>query len=371
MKKVKVENKPSQFRAFKALTKASILSSLRSTTALFFNFIFPFIFISIFGIIGGGGERVFDIALREESLKEGPVYEAINQTEILNLKEDMSEEEIDESLNKGNLAIAITITEQKESPGYNLIIEKSAAAPQDVQIISQILNGITESINFNPEQQAQKLVKIEEKLIEGRKFEQIDFILPGQLAFALLTNALFGISFTFLTLKKDLVLKRFFASPIKKSTVLFSESIGRIIIGILQTLLIVLVGHYLFDFTLANGITTLFEMLGIALVGITVFIGFGFLVASLAKNEEAVSPLANLIMMPQLFLSGAFFPIEAFPEFLQPIAKVMPMTYLNEAFKKVAFEGVSIVNVWPQLAALAVWGVIVYAIVIKTFKWEI
>jgi ABC-2 type transport system permease protein len=74
--------------------------------------------------------------------------------------------------------------------------------------------------------------------------------------------------------------------------------------------------------------------------------------------------------MPQLFLSGAFFPLESFPAFLQPIAKIMPMTFLNDSFKMVAFEGVSIVETLPKLGGLLLWGVGIYLIVLFTFKWE-
>ncbi len=74
MKKITDYKKPNNLRALLGLTKASIISTLRSPTALFFNFFFPFIFIIIFGLLSQG-EMVFDVGIRNESLKSGKLYE--------------------------------------------------------------------------------------------------------------------------------------------------------------------------------------------------------------------------------------------------------------------------------------------------------
>jgi len=136
-------------------------------------------------------------------------------------------------------------------------------------------------------------------------------------------------------------------------------------------LIILLVGYFAFKFTLANGVITVLSILALSFIGMVTFIAFGLLIPSLAKTEDAVTPLAQLIMMPQLFLSGAFFPIDAFPAFLQPIAKIMPMTFLNEAFTKVAFEGAPLSDTLPQILGLLVWDVVIYLLVIRLFKWEV
>jgi ABC-2 type transport system permease protein len=359
--------KTSQFRALVALTKASLIATFRNGNALFFSFIFPFIFIAVFGVLGQG-DSTFDVAIIPGSNTENVVYETLGKVESLELDSSLSNEEIDEKLNKGQLAVAIKITENEGK--YNLLVKESAADPQNAQIINTIISQVVGGINNPVDENNVQLIEVTSELVEGRKFTQIDFILPGQLAFSLLSNALFGISLTIISLRKQLVIKRLFATPVKRSTFLLSEAISKIIIAILQSLLIVLVGHYVFDFTLTNGVVTVIYMLILSLVGVFCFLSFGFFVSALGDDEESVSPISNLIMMPQLFLSGAFFPIEAFPEFIQPIGRIMPMTFLSEAFKKVAFEGLSITSTLPEIGALLIWSAIMYLVVIKTFRWE-
>jgi ABC-2 type transport system permease protein len=138
----------------------------------------------------------------------------------------------------------------------------------------------------------------------------------------------------------------------------------------MQSSVIIIVGVLLFNFTLANGIWTFMSMLVLSALGLIVFLGFGFLVASVAKDENSAPPLANLITLPQFLLSGTFFPIDVFPDFLQPIARLLPMTHLNDAFRAVSFEGATLLDVLPQIGALLIWGVIVYVISTRIFKWE-
>ena len=111
-------------------------------------------------------------------------------------------------------------------------------------------------------------------------------------------------------------------------------------------------------------------MLFLSLFGLVVFMGFGFLVSSVARNESTIPPIANVISMPQFLLAGTFFSVDALPGWLQPVCRALPLTYLNDAFRKVAFEGQHLWNVGTELGVLTLWGVIIYAVTIKVFKWE-
>jgi ABC-2 type transport system permease protein len=135
-------------------------------------------------------------------------------------------------------------------------------------------------------------------------------------------------------------------------------------------LIIILIGHYAFSFTLIHGFATVINMLILSMLGLIVFMGFGFAVSGIAKNESAVPPIANIITLPQFLLSGTFFSINAFPSWLQPVCKVLPLTYLNDAMRKVAFEGASLFSVSHQIGIVALWGVAIYLLAVKVFKWE-
>jgi ABC-2 type transport system permease protein len=174
----------------------------------------------------------------------------------------------------------------------------------------------------------------------------------------------------FLSLRITLVIKRFFATPVKKYSIVLGEAIARLIFSWIGALFIIVVGHYAFGFTLIHGVTTVINMLILSALGLIVFMGFGFIISGIAKNESSVPPIANVITLPQFLLSGTFFSIAAFPGWLQAISNILPLTYLNTAMRNVAFEGASLTGVLPQLGVLGIWFIIVYGVAVKTFKWE-
>ena len=214
------------------------------------------------------------------------------------------------------------------------------------------------------------MAEIKEEKQPGREYRSIDFILPGMLGFSLLSTGVFGTAFTFLGLRQTLVIKRFFATPIRRAYIVVGEGLSRVMFALLTSSVILILGYFAFGFTLVHGIITFITLLFLSFIGLFVFMGFGFVVSGVAKNESAVPPIANIITLPQFLLAGTFFSTDAFPPWLQPITKILPLTYLNDAMRKVAFEGASIAAVSKDILILAICGVVVYFIAVKVFRWE-
>jgi ABC-2 type transport system permease protein len=139
---------------------------------------------------------------------------------------------------------------------------------------------------------------------------------------------------------------------------------------LIGSLFIILVGHFVFGFTLVNGWMTVLEMLVLSAFGLIIFMGIGFVISGIAKSENVIPPIANIFTMPQFLLSGTFFPVDAFPGWIRILSKMLPLTYLNDALRKVAFEGVGFMGISQELLILAGFGVIIYAAAVKFFRWE-
>ena len=365
----------SQIRAMLAITKASLRSIFRSPSAIVFSFIFPFIFILVFGFIGdGGGAPVYKLVIDKNCDTTNVLYDSIKASSRIRIVTFADEKELRSNLVKGRIAGILKISKTTtEGPAYTYQLSSTNASddkwPQLLSVISSISNKISNNKFPNRSFYAvpdQKAVDIE----TVREYKTIDFILPGQLGFSLLSSGVFGVAFMFFNLRNTLVLKRFFATPITRTYIILGEGLSRVIFQMITAIVIILVGRYLFGFTLINGVQTLLEMLVLSFIGLMVFMGFGFIVSGLAKNDSAIPPFANLITMPQFLIGGTFFSIEAFPKWLQPISKAMPLTHLNTAMRNVAFEGQNLWDVRGEIGILLLWGVIVYVIAIKVFKWE-
>ena len=392
--------KYSNFKATMAIAKASFRSIMRSPSAVVFNLAFPLIFIIVFANIGGSAMKI-DVGVAKDCDTNNAIFKALEKNNIIHLVRDQSDAEMHASLAKGNLAAVFAVKSNwgngkggftvypplsalgntaipnNKSP-FSVNVQYSKAAGDKGSVFKSVLNNIFYQLQsvFLDKMSAfaggtpLKAVDMHEETISGRAYKYIDFILPGMLGFSLLGSGVFGTAFVFLSLRLTLVIKRFFATPVKKYSIVLGEAIARLINSWMGALVIILVGHYFFGFTLINGVVTVINMLILAAIGLIVFMGFGFIISGIAKNESTVPPLSNIITLPQFLLSGTFFSTSAFPGWLQSISKILPLTYLNDAMRKVAFEGAGLTDIGHQLMILGIWFVVVYAVAVKTFKWE-
>lgn len=361
----------SQLRPFWGILRASLLATVRNPASIVFGFVFPLVFILVFGFLGGGSADL-KVVLDKASDKDNQIYEGLKNTENIDLRENIEQKQIDEDLKKGNIDAVIKIekVQTEQIPKININVTTTAASPQNGYAFLTQMRGIASEINLTKLKDEDKFIKVSDNQVEGRKFTTIDFILPGQLGFSLLSSGIFATAFVFITLKQTLVLKRFFTTTVSKGTIIIGEGVSRLIFATLQSSFIIIVGALFFDYTLIDHFTTFLQMIGLSLIGLTVFLGLGFIVSSVAKDERTAAPLAQLFTLPQFLLAGTFFSIDLFPSWLQPVSRIMPLYFLNTAMRKVAFEGAPFSEVLPYILYLLIAGVVIYAVAIKVFKWE-
>jgi ABC-2 type transport system permease protein len=80
--------------------------------------------------------------------------------------------------------------------------------------------------------------------------------------------------------------------------------------------------------------------------------------------------LGNLVTLPQMFLSGVFFSVDSMPHALQPIAKVLPLTFVVASIRDVIVNGLSLFEQLPTLLGLVVWLALSLTLAIRQFRWK-
>ena len=177
---------------------------------------------------------------------------------------------------------------------------------------------------------------------------------------------LFGVAFGFVQLKRTGALRRLFATPTSPSYFLSAQVLSRLIIGIAQVAILFAVGIW-FGLQMFGSYMTL---LVVVIIGSAIFLAIGFAIAGWAKNEDQAAPVANLISLPMMFLSGVFFPRDAMPDFLAAITAFLPLTYVIEALRAIVNQGADLWSLGPEMLGMAVWVVITFVIAIRLFRWE-
>lgn len=370
--------KYSQVRAMLAISKASFISIFRSPSAIVFSFVFPFIFIIVFGFIGNSeGMRAYHVVMSNNSDTNNILYTTLKAERTLIFEKFSDSNQLKLQQQKGKIAAVISIIKNTDSiTPYTVKMFTTNSSddkwPQVRAIINIAINNISDKLYTGRQKYADFTFdtrSIKDRAVI-RQYKTIDFILPGQLGFSLLSSGVFGVAFSFFNLRNQLILKRFFATPIHKIYIILGECISRVAFQMITAIVIIGVGYLFFDFTLVNGYRTFLEMLFLSLLGLIIFMGLGFIVSGLAKSDSTIPPFANLITLPQFLLGGTFFSVEAFPKWLQPISKALPLTHLNTAMRSVAFEGQNLWQVKTEIGILLIWGIVVYFIASKVFKWE-
>ncbi len=371
--------KYSQSKAFLAILKASFRSILSTPSALVFSFLFPVIFIFIFGSFGGGNSVEYRIALSDNADTTNEVYAGIKASElisILTFKKDDGSTDVaarQKALEKDNISAIVSIKKITGPDGkihYQVLDTLTNASGNAIAALQQIFSNITNQIALKEAGQT-SMGSVIPYVYSVRPYRNIDFVLPGMLGFSVLFSTLFGISFTFFQFRQQLILKRFYATPVSRMNILLGIGISRLAFQLINVLMLIGLGYFFLHFTLVHGALTFIEMTLLTVVMLLLLLGVGLIFSSIVKSDTSIPLLINLFAFPQMLLSGTFFPIDVFPHWLQMICRYgLPLAQYNDAMRKISFTGLHLWDCWKELGILGIWIVLVYFIAIKVFKWE-
>jgi len=207
--------------------------------------------------------------------------------------------------------------------------------------------------------------RLEEVSEPGGRY--IDFLVPGLVGMGLLGGGMWGVGFALVDMRIRKLMKRFAATPMKQSHFMMGLMISRLLFTIPEVLIILMCSRLLFGVAIHGSYAVVF---GLILLGAFQFAGLGLLVASRAQKLETASGLMNLVMMPMWIGSGVFFSSERFPQLLQPFIQALPLTPLIHALRAVINEGASLASLGPELAIMASWTIVTFALALRLFRWK-
>ena len=195
----------------------------------------------------------------------------------------------------------------------------------------------------------------------------IDFLIPGLLGMNLMGSGLWGVGFSVVQARTKKLLKRYMATPMRRSHYLASFILSRLVFLFAELAALVGFGWLVFNVGVRGSLATVAL---VTVIGAFSFSGLGLLVASRARTVEAVSGLMNLVMLPMWILSGTFFSYARFPEAMQPFVKALPLTALNDALRAVMIDGSPLTSLGSPLAIVTGWGLVSFVVALGIFRWR-
>ena len=195
----------------------------------------------------------------------------------------------------------------------------------------------------------------------------IDFFLPGMLGMSVMSSGLWGIGYIIVELRTRKLIKRMVATPMRKTDFLLSFVLLRAIVLLFELPVVMGFGWLVFDVHLRGSVLLL---IAVILLGALTFAGIGLLLASRAENTQTAAGLVNLVMLPMTVCSGVFFSADNFPDAVQPVIRVLPLTALNDALRAVINEGAGVAAIAPQLGILGVCMIASMGAALAIFRWQ-
>lgn len=203
--------------------------------------------------------------------------------------------------------------------------------------------------------------------VTERGARYIDFLVPGLLGLNLMSSSLWGLAFGIVLARKRGMLKRFAATPMRRSHYLASFVLSRLGLLLLEVAALLVVAWLVFDVVVAGSVAAL---LVVSVVGAASFGAIGLLIAARIDNTEVASGWMNFVMLPMWMLSGSFFSYERFPEAVHPLIRLLPLTALNDALRAILRDGEPLAAQAAPLLVLAAWGALGFAVASRRFKWQ-
>ena len=341
----------------------------RDRQAIFFTLFFPITFMAIFGFINTGEEEPLELGIVDHAINafSARFIATLEENTLFDVSLD-TEEALRTKVIDGDIALALILPERfdgSDTPADLTMLVDAAQARQ-----TAMLTPLVEQALLNVERELRGMAPLFPLTVvdvQARSQRYIDFLVPGLLALTIMQISVAGSGYNIVEYRRKGILKRLFVTPIKPSHFIGGLVLARLTITVVQVSFLLAVAVVLLDVPVVGNVL---ELLLLILLGSSIFLSLGFFMGSIAKTQQAIMLLGNLITLPQMFLSGVFFSIDSMPDALQPLAKILPLSFVVSSVREVIVNGVSLLQQIPTMLGLFVWLGISLTLAIRLFRWK-
>lgn len=349
----------------------------RDRLALFFTFLFPLIFLFVFGFLNSGNNAVsLNVAIINEShtLFSRQFASQLRHQKLLKVNKSIKTfVEANQKMSRGEMDATIELPANfgmvqpgETYPSGTVVVHYTENNQSAAQALTTVLQAELQGINKSVFKTITPFTATSKETNE-RSLSQFDYTFTGLLGFAILGAGIFGPINIFPELKKMGILRRLHTTPLRVWQYFLSVMFGNAVSGLMSIAVMFAVAIVIFHLKVVGNY---FELALFLVFSIFLILGIGLAIGGWAKNERQAAPLANIVVFPMMFLSGTFFPRFDMPQWLQSVTTYLPLTPVIDGARLIATEGEHLTQIGPQLGVMAIWLVIVYAIAFRVFRWE-
>lgn len=355
--------------------KYSLLSYVRNKGALFWTLVFPIILFLLIGYLFGGSSGPLTLYYQDSDGSEMSknFIGVLNSTTGLVLK-DGSGMNLSQSLKDGKIdayveipagfgqkVMAAKVAGNDSSDGLLVYYDQSkVTSGAAIAVVQQVANG------FNMQMSGAKTyVTVTTQDVATSNINYIDFLLPGVIGMSIMSSAVNGTVSTTARNRATGVFRKLATTPISRVEWNAAKIITQTLIIMLSVAISLTVAWLMFHIQPNINLVTIL----LIIAGAAVFSGLGMILSAFVKDVDAAENAASAITFPLMFVSGSFIPVGNMPWFLQFIADISPLTYLNDGLRSAMITG-NTGEAITNLALVGVLGIVLFGIGVAVLKWK-
>lgn len=316
-------------RAFRALLMNEIRSFTRDKMMLFFTLLFPLVFVLLFGFLMGGIGDIDQATLGlivQSGADDASLADSLTNAGLSDIQRFDSRQQLEASVGDHRVDFGLIWD------GVELRFVYDPSRLQENYAFQQLATGIVADFDIRRQGaiSAIDVVRIQAGEIESTGW--FNLVLPGILAFTILSSGLFAISGHLTQMKQRNILDRMVVTPMSPTALLAAIGIVRLVVGFISTLITLGVGIFVFRLSFT---VDWFRYAVFVICSTLGTMGMGTLIALMVRRPSSAGNVANALAMIMMFTAGIYFPVEFMPGFLRTIGNLMPLTHMANAMRYV------------------------------------
>ena len=290
-----------------------------------------------------------------------------------------SEEEIQILIERGDVRAALVIPPDYDrrllegDAQVSMILDGSDATVGSTALSTANLIGQSYSIKVLTEQASRQgrtatvkpPLEVRTRVWYNPDLVSAYFMIPGMIGMILYFITALLTASAIVRERERGTIEQLIVTPIRSWELIVGKIVPYVLLGFFDTIEVLLIGHYWFKVPIRGDLGLIFATSGLLLLS---SLGIGLFASTIANTQQEAFLTVMFTMLPGIFLSGFFFPLEAMPPFLQVISSIIPLRYFLVISRTLLLKGVGAAAIQNEILALILFGVVIMGAASARFR---
>lgn len=366
-----------------SLIRKEFIQILRDPRTLILVLIIPIMQLILLGYAATNDVRNVPLAVFDQDRGPGArtLLDAYRVADYFHLKFDLdSEEELRDLIDQGQARAGLIIPpdyserlQSGESAHVSFVLDGSDPTVASTSLSAALLIGQSLATDVMVERLARRgqtsgldlPVQVHAQVWYNPDLVSTYFMIPGVIGMILFALTSILTATAIVRERERGTIEQLIVTPIRPWELMVGKLLPYVLLALLNALEVLAIGSFWFKVPIRGDLTLIFLFSGLFLL---TSLGIGLLASTIANTQQEAMLSVWMILLPALFLSGFFFPLEAMPKILQWVSYLMPLRYYLVIIRSLLVKGVGFAAVKDEVLALTVFGVAIMTIAALRFR---